>query len=72
MLIRQVCIAVSGKLGHFGKEKFDERQHAYTCFNSLDSRSSIEIEKSESLAPGAMVQTWNSSNQEGGTEGSSV
>lgn len=65
----QVCIAVSGKLRHFGKEKFDEHQHACTCFNCLDSRSSIEIEKSESLARGAMVQTWNFSNQEGRTEG---
>lgn len=68
----QVCIAVAGKLGHFGKEKFDEHQHACTCFNSLDSRSSIEIEKSELLAPGAMIQTWNSNNQEGRTEGLSV
>lgn len=27
--------------------------------------SSIEIEKSKSLVPGAMVQSWNPSNQEG-------
>lgn len=67
-----VCVAASGKLGHFWKEKFDEHQHACTCFNSLDFRSSIEIEKSKLLAPGATVQSWNSSIQEGRTEGSSV